>query len=1126
MTRRESSSRWAARAFWLTLAFVLAGSVSGTGNVHGQSQAQDQARGRTLFAPGAQLDVPPGLDGSERLKKRGRRVRANVSLLAAGDVPAAEDVITVNLFDDVQVRAQRRGAVERPRPGGSVWKGQLLDLPGEAAFAVNGSVMAGTVFAGDRVFEIVYLGDGDHEVRELDPSAFPTDDPPIEHPDLSGEALADDVVAAGDSASQIDVMVLWTPSAASAAGGTAAIQSLIDLAVANTNTAYANSNVSQRLRLVYAAQISYTEGNATTDLNRLTSTSDGYLDQVHTLRNTHGADLVTLLGSGYVSSGTCGVGWLMTSNTTGFAGHGFSVVDRYCAASNLSYAHELGHNMGLHHDPANASGAGAYSYAYGYQEPSGLFRTVMAYACPSGSCPRLPRFSNPSLSYNGKVTGTSNHNNALALNNTASSVANFRQAVSGGCSYSLNTASTSVGSGAATGSLGVTAGSGCSWTSSSNAAWITITSGASGNGNGSVGFSVQANTAGTSRSGTLTVAGKTFTVTQAAATCGAFSLSPSSKNVAASGGSVSVSVSGTSGCSRTATSNAAWISVTSGASGTGSGTVGLSVAANTAGTSRTGTATVAGKTFAVIQAAATCSAFSLSPSSQSVAASGGSVSVSVGGTSGCSRTATSNAAWIAVTSGASGTGSGTVGLSVAANTAGTSRSGTATIGGRTFTVSQSAASCTQFTISPGSATVGASGGTVSVAVSGMSGCTRTASSNASWLTVTGGTSGTGSGTVTLSVAANAAGASRTGTATIAGRTFTVTEAAVACSYAISPSSASVAAGGGTGSFTLTTPSGCSASATKSASWITITGGATGSSSRTVSYSVAANTGNARSGSISVGGRTFSISQAKAAGNARKARNAAKADFNGDSMADLLWQHDTGAVGVWTMNNLSASGLVFLNSVDPAWRMVGSGDLNGDGKPEILWHHQTGGWLLAWFTDGQSVQQSTFLTPARLESGWSIAALADFNADAKADLVLQHADGRLGVWFMNGTTLLSTSYLNPYTIGTSGWRIAGAGDIDGDSKPDLLWQSGDGVVGAWMMDGTAAKSTVLLSPAQVGAGWNIRGMVDLNADDQLDVVWQHDNGIVGVWLMQGTAATTYQALQPGAVGAGWRLVGPR
>lgn len=85
----------------------------------------------------------------------------------------------------------------------------------------------------------------------------------------------------------------------------------------------------------------------------------------------------------------------------------------------------------------------------------------------------------------------------------------------GTCSYSINPTSASVAAGGGTGSVTVTAGAGCAWTAVSNATFITVTSGASGSGNGTVGYSVAANAGSTSRSGTMTIAGQTFTVTQA-----------------------------------------------------------------------------------------------------------------------------------------------------------------------------------------------------------------------------------------------------------------------------------------------------------------------------------------------------------------------------------------------------------------------------------------------------------------------------------------------------------------------------------------------------------------------------------------------------------------------------------
>ena len=129
-------------------------------------------------------------------------------------------------------------------------------------------------------------------------------------------------------------------------------------------------------------------------------------------------------------------------------------------------------------------------------------------------------------------------------------------------------------------SASVTAASGCAWTARSSVAWVTVIAGASGTGNGSVAFSVAANPGGV-RTGTVTVAGQTFTVTQAAAAIACtYAISPTSVSMDEKQGDGTVNVSAGTGCAWTARSNANWITVTSGASGNGSGSVEFSVKKN------------------------------------------------------------------------------------------------------------------------------------------------------------------------------------------------------------------------------------------------------------------------------------------------------------------------------------------------------------------------------------------------------------------------------------------------------------------------------------------------------------------------------------------------------------------
>jgi hypothetical protein len=82
------------------------------------------------------------------------------------------------------------------------------------------------------------------------------------------------------------------------------------------------------------------------------------------------------------------------------------------------------------------------------------------------------------------------------------------------CSFNVAPTSQSLTATGGTGSVTVGSGVGCSWTATSNASWITITFGSSGTQNGTVNYTVAPNGTTTTRTGTLTIAGKPVTVTE------------------------------------------------------------------------------------------------------------------------------------------------------------------------------------------------------------------------------------------------------------------------------------------------------------------------------------------------------------------------------------------------------------------------------------------------------------------------------------------------------------------------------------------------------------------------------------------------------------------------------------
>jgi Domain of unknown function (DUF5666)/Putative binding domain, N-terminal/Viral BACON domain len=151
------------------------------------------------------------------------------------------------------------------------------------------------------------------------------------------------------------------------------------------------------------------------------------------------------------------------------------------------------------------------------------------------------------------------------------------------------------------GSIAVSATRDCTWSASADAPWVALST-TSGQGAGSVAFTVAANPAPSTRSGAIIVEDARVPVSQAAAPC-RFGLSRSADTVDPAGGRLSVDVTTLAGCAWTATSAANWIAIQSGQSGNGNGTVVLSAAAN-AGPDRTGAVTIAGQTYTVAQPAA------------------------------------------------------------------------------------------------------------------------------------------------------------------------------------------------------------------------------------------------------------------------------------------------------------------------------------------------------------------------------------------------------------------------------------------------------------------------------------------------------------------------------------------
>ena len=355
--------------------------------------------------------------------------------------------------------------------GGYSLSGKLEGYPDSAFMAsAHGDALVATLRKGNgtvRDYEVVVNSAGQQEIREVDNSSFPicgvahdaiaaghgasagiASGKTIQGRSLSTGKPASSPVA-GELAGDLDViyvMGVYTALARSTAGGTSAMIANIHHAVENANLYLIASGISAVYRLVHTEEVDFDEStgvsyaSAENHLRELYWTGGGpvyphldtyaRLDEVQPLRETHGADIVSL----WTGMDYGGWSYRMYNVSNDFEDLAFNV----CGASytrnvfklNWLFSHECGHLFGCDHDPNWAAGNDLpfpYSYGNRWTGNKGVqYRSIMSYAPGAITY----QFSNPNVVYKGAPTGTATANNALTINNTKATVAGFRASVS------------------------------------------------------------------------------------------------------------------------------------------------------------------------------------------------------------------------------------------------------------------------------------------------------------------------------------------------------------------------------------------------------------------------------------------------------------------------------------------------------------------------------------------------------------------------------------------------------------------------------------------------------------------------------------------------------------------------
>jgi hypothetical protein len=260
----------------------------------------------------------------------------------------------------------------------------------------------------------------------------------------------------------------------------------------------------------------------------------------------------------------------------------------------------------------------------------------------------------------------------------------------------------------------------------------------------------------------------------------------------------------------------------------------------------------------------------------------------------------------------------------------------------------------------------------------------------------------------------------------------------------------------------------------------------------------------------------------------------RGDLDHDGHVDLVWQNaNTGLVAAWLMNGVTATSASVLADVgDPAWHVVGAHDFDGDGQTDLLWQHATTGTLAVVYFNGTVPRSAALLTPSQEpDLNWQVIGTADLDLDGHPDLVWRNRnDGRLRAWLMNGSVRRSEEPLTPDRMADPAWKIAAVEDVNGDGRPDLVWQHDtSGSLVAWLMKGTRRLEARPFTPAAVDDPlWKIRAGGDFNGDGVTDLVWRHQaSGALAATFLNGTVMTGVDLLVPSVVpDLSWTIVGPR
>jgi hypothetical protein len=370
-----------------------------------------------------------------------------------------------------------------------------------------------------------------------------------------------------------------------------------------------------------------------------------------------------------------------------------------------------------------------------------------------------------------------------------------------------------------------------------------------------------------------------------------------------------------------------------------------------------------------------------------------------------------------------------------------------------------------FSLTPPSLSIPANARVSSIAVTTSAGCTWSAISNNSWLSVNAGANGSGNGTVNFAIGANPGPSSRIGTLTVAGQTFTVTQTIIFVTEAFAIPILDFN-GDGNQDVILYDP---------------VAGGAfAGLSNSSGGFSYFFNFFTPGFDIIRYG------------------------TITSNGLSDVIAYNSTTAIGYALLGSGSGT---FSSAVSmfwgPGFTKVAAGDLNGDGLTDFVIYRPTDGTSYTAISNGDGTFHYQYTL---VNGGYTNVVVADFNGDGRADVFYYRStEGLAYLGISNGTGGFTFS---PVSL-SAGYTFVEAGDINGDGKADLLFYSGNSGVTAV---GLSTGSGFTFTPYQYSPGFTTVKLFDFNGDGKADLALYNMNTAIGyLGISNGTSAFTFSSM---------------